>query len=485
MSRSQRTSGGGRRIAARRRRRTLDPGALLLLAPPLVAVVIAFAVNAVPVGDSATQRASTVPVDDVVNACQRVRLPEPQAAPSVRMLSAQGADLATGGTVHYTPTGDGADADKVETRRGRLSTLRAPGASASAGIVHAEGAIAAGTATWQVDRGATDPTVAVQECLAPRAHWWFTGAGASLDHQSKLVMTNTDPGRAVVDVTLRGPAGEVEEAVGVRGLTVQPGETVTVPMVEVAPQNDEITVEVSASRGRVVAAVADQVAEGAGTPTGTEWLPAAAPPDREVVLSGTPTLAGARTLVVANPSSTRQALVEVLVAGADGAFAPTEGAEISVPPGSVATSDLSAALGTETAAVLLRSNVPVTGAVRSTVGSDVTYAGAVSPLTGPAAAVLDGPGATVQVTAGDQAATATVTAFTEDGDDVGSKKLEATTRGTVEWKVPRAADYVLVEPERGQVSGAVILTGPAGVSTVPLRDLPLTLTRPAVVPALG
>lgn len=483
MSSSQPAPGRGKRVAARRRR-SPDRGSLLLLAPPLAAVLIALAVGAVPVREPAAPSASTEPVSNLVNACQRA--PGPQAEPSVRMLNARVAGLGTGGTARYSATGEAGAAGAVPVRRGALTTLDAPTAPAAASVLRAEGPVAAGTATWQVDRGSTDPTLAVQECSSPAAEWWFTGAGAGLDHQSTLVMTNTDPGRAVVDVTLRGPAGELLDAESVRGLTVQPGETVTVDMLEVAPQNEELNVAVSASRGRVVAAVADRYAEGAGEPVGTEWLPAAgSAPAREVVLSGVPALAQSRTLVVANPSGTRQALVDVLVAGPDGAFAPTEGDQVSVPPGSVATTELAVGLGSDATAVLLRSNVPVTGAVRATLGSDGTYAGAVSPLAGPAAAPLDGPGASVQLTAGDAAATARVTGLTEDGEEVGSKDLKAPPRATVAWRPPGAADYVVVEPGRGQVSGAVVLSGAGGVSTVPLRDLPVTLLRPGVVPALG
>lgn len=350
----------------------------------------------------------------------------------------------------------------------------------SARVVEGDGGLAAGLFAVRTDRsrGAT----ALAPCAAPSADWWFTGAGASLDHTGELVLANLDPGPAVVDVRLLGSDGEVQ-SVGTRGMTLAPGEERRIPLTDVAPTAEELTVGVHASRGRVVGFVSDAFAERAGRP-GLEWLPAAVGPSRTVRLAGLPSGAERRTLVVANPGD-REAVVSVEVAGATGAFAPAGVEQLSVPPASVQTVDLTKALDTdEPVAVRLRSPMPVLATVRSGVPADSAYAATVSPLDGPAAAPA-GPGSTVVLTAGPLGGRATVTAYDDRGDTVADKDLTIPPRASGSWRPPRRAAYVLVRPadEPGPVHGAVSYTD-RGLATFPLSALSLRVQEPVVQPAL-
>ncbi len=275
--------------------------------------------------------------------------------------------------------------------------------------VAAEGAAAVGRATFAVDQARDAAAVGVGECLAPRARWWFTGAGAGLDHASTLVVANLDPGRAVLDVEVHGPDGLVD-SIGTRGITMEPGEVQTIPLVEVAPQTDELAVHVEASRGRVVAALADSFATQPAAAPGRDWIPVQSDASQLLRLSPLPARADRRTLVVANPTD-REALADVEVSTGSGTFVPTDVPQLRVPPGTVVTADLGPAVGKEASAVLLTSPVPLTATVRSTRAADVTYTAAAPLLDGPAAAVLaDDTVPTLQLTAGDDGGTAKVTA---------------------------------------------------------------------------
>ncbi|MGN6574386.1 MAG: DUF5719 family protein, partial [Nocardioides sp.] len=347
--------------------------------------------------------------------------------------------------------------------------------------VDAAGEVAAGVLGDRVDgvgwaRGAG-------RCVAPRAEWWFTGAGAGLDHASTLELSNTDPGAAVVDVRVLGEDGPVE-TVGTRGITIAPGETRTIALVDIAPQNDEVAVHVQASRGRVAATMSDTFAARATGPTGVERVPAAELPGRWVRLAGVPARAGSRTLVVANPSDS-EALVDLEVAGSRGSFVPSGFETLSVPPGSVRALDAADLVtGKEATAVWLTSQVPVVAGLRSVGAADHSYAATVTPLTDPAAVpVLDGAKSVVQVSAGTAGATVEVEGFARDGSSTQQEQMTVDPGATATWSPGKNTAYVVVTPVRGNVYGAATYSGGSGTTTVPLVVLPLRVQLPGVVPA--
>jgi hypothetical protein len=381
----------------------------------------------------------------------------------------------------------GETSTSLQLRRGAFAPVPGLGRAEDSEplVVDAEGAAAPGLFGVQFQTAAGPGpagTMAADVCSQPRASWWFTGAGATLDHTSSLQLTNVDPGPAVIDVQVLGPDGPVK-TLGTQGITVAPGESTTLDLTDVAPGGEELAVHVRASRGRVVAAVSDSYREGAGQDTGRDWLPAQANPSRSLRLAGIPAGKGARTLLVANPGE-REALVEVRVSGDSGAFAPTGTEQVRIAPGAVESVELEKALP-GSALVRLRGNVRVVASLRSITGTDTSYAAVVGPLSDVAAAPATGKGPTsVVLSGGALGGGATVTAYSADGDRVDSKRLDLPPDTTLSWKPAAKADYVVVEPEaRGSVFGAVTLTGP-GASVVPLAELPVHVRLPAVAPAL-
>ncbi|HET6627743.1 MAG TPA: DUF5719 family protein [Nocardioidaceae bacterium] len=472
----------GRRMATARPPR-FDAGVVLAVVLAVLAVAAVLVASSGRAPDQHAAQASGVPVDHALHGCPRFAAPRGTSTTAVTG-AAPVPGLGERGSVRYGAPGDAPSSwTEADLGRGELLRIEAGAGDPQALAVEATGRLAAGLFTFEVD--AADSSTAVTDCPSPRAQWWFTGAGATLDHTSELVLTNLDTGPAVVDVQVLGPDGEVE-TVGTRGITVAPGERSTLSLTDVAPQGEELAVSVVASRGRVVAAVSDSFTPGTAAATGTDWIPAQSSPSRVLRLAGLPAKADSHTLIVANPSQL-EALVDVRVSSGTGSFTPTDDAQVRVPPGTVVATDLSGTIGRDASAVTLRSTVPVTGSVRSVAAGDTSYAGSVRPLTAPAVApVPGGARATVQVTAvaTDEPATATVASYARDGSRTGSTTVEVPGGATLTTSPEKKADYVVVTARGGRLVGAVTYRG-EGLAAMPLRPLALRVDEPVVLPALG
>ena len=455
------------------------PVVLVLLAATAVLLTGAFSAPA-PTPDAGTVSGEVV--DHTSFAC-----PDEPAGRRVRTSVALGlaplpSDVRppSGGEVRQGPVDS--TGRPVDVRRGALTEVSADGGPA----VDATGGLAAGLFGSRSDVGAR--SLGVTGCPAPRSRWWFTGAGAGLDHSSSLLLANVDPGPAVLDVTVLGPDGPVE-TVATDGITLAPHTVRRIDLADIAPQTDDLAVEVQTSRGRVVASVTDSFARAATAPRGQEWLAGTDLPSRTLRLAGLPETSSSTTLLVANPSDL-EATVDVRVAGRSGTFAPTGLDPITVAPGAIETVDLRGVLPKrEPVALRLRSRVPVVASVRVTVGDDHAYATPVTPLVGPAAApVVRGADSSVQLTAGAVATRVTVAAYDAKGARVDGDTLDIDATATATWSPKgKSAAYVVVTPSTdpgdGTVHGAVSYAGD-GLATVPLTALPLRVERPDVRPAL-
>lgn len=473
--------GGSRRAVRQRSAAVPDRGTAVAALLAAVAVAAVLLVGpAEPETESTAGQASAAPVVDALWACPATGTP---GGIDSRMTvgSAPLPGLGDGGEVRVGDIATPAvERSTQELGRGALATVGNTGRGA-APVVSAQGEVAAGLFVHQVDTHQDNRTVAVAHCPSPASSWWFTGAGATLDHSSELVLANADPGPAVVNVRVFGPDGPVE-TVGTRGLTVAPGERTVLRLTEIAPQGEELAVNVETSRGRVVAAMADSYAAGAGAPRGTEWIPAEHTAHRTVRLAGLPTRAESRSLLIANPSE-REALVDLEVAGPTGGFTPAEGSQVRVPPGLVVSTDVSAIVGREDAAVRLTAEVPVVATVRSVRDNDVTYAASVRPLPGPAAVPLVGD-PKLLLSATTKPATASVATFDRSGNQVESAEVRIVPGGTSGWVPQESAAYAVVSPSGGRVFGAVAVAGEPGLSQVPLTPLVVERNRPVVRPGL-
>lgn len=471
--------GARRRAATRPRPGRSAVAPVVMLALAAVALLLTSTFAAAPRSQDATTASGAV-VDHTTFAC-----PDQPAGRGDRVTTHLGlarlpSEVTTppGGAVTAGPVD--ATGRRVDITRGGLSRVSADGGPA----VDATGGYAAGLFGFRVDE-VSGRTLGVSACPAPRARWWFTGAGAGLDHSSFLLIANVDPGPAVLDVTVLGPDGVVE-TVATDGITVAPHSSRRIDLADIAPQTDDLAVEVSASRGRVVASVTDSFAARATDRPGQEWLAGTDLPSRTLRLAGLPATASSSTLLVANPSEL-EATVDVRVAGKAGTFAPTGLDPITVAPGAIESVDLGRVLPKqEVVALRLRSRVPVVASVRVTDGSDQAYATAVSPLVGPAAApVVPGADTSVQLTAGAVATEVSVVAYDAQGARVDGTTLSIDATATATWSPKEGADYLVVTPSTragaGTVHGAVCYVG-RGLAAVPLTALPARVERPVVTP---
>lgn len=469
----------GRRIAApdRAPRRRLDAGAAL--AGVLVLLAAVATVLVAPRSEPARPEvdAGGVLVDHAVRGCAAFQPPAGVRSEAV-VGAVPVAELDGSGTLRAGAPGELSPRGTLS--RGELLGIRADRTAPESLAVTTDGELAPGLVAVQSAEG-RGGTLSVAECPAPQAHWWFTGAGATLDHDSQLVLANLDSGPAVVDVRVLGAQGPVD-TVGTRGITVPPGERTSLRLTDIAPQGEELAVEVAASQGRVVAAMTDSFAPEFGAATGLDQIPGQDRASRLLRLPGLPARADAHQLVVANPTD-REALVEIQVSGRTGTFTPTDDDQVRVPPGSVVSTDLTQTVGRRAASIILRSPVPVTATVRSQVDGDTSYAAPERLLSGPGAALIpEGGAATVALSAGSEAASARITVYDANGEQLRETTLDVPAGATSTAPVPRRAATLVVTPEEGRVVGAVTFGGD-GASWLGLHDLQLRVERPVVLPA--
>lgn len=367
----------------------------------------------------------------------------------------------------------------VELERGELDTV---GVARPAVSVRATGAAARGLLATRAVQGPSRLSVA--RCLGARPVWWFSGAGAGLDHASVLFLTNPDEEPALVDVRLHGAAGSVDRT-GTRGLTVPDGETLRLPLAEVAPGSGELAVEVVSARGRVVGHVFDTLRRADGVIAG--WLPAAPPPAEDLVLPGVPAGADRVQVVVTNPGA-EQALVDLELLTEDGAFVPLGDEQLSVDPGSTKRLDLTDALEGRAGAVHLDAQLPVTGAVRTLVkrGNDpvVVHAGAVAPLTGASGVVLVGERSELHVASGDEPVSLQLSLHAANGSRLLRRTVSVPPSGFRRIRLPARGAYAVLLPRAGGGYASAVHTG-AGMAGQPVTLLPTTVSRPSVVPYAG
>jgi hypothetical protein len=220
-------------------------------------------------------------------------------------------------------------------------------------------------------------------CVAAGTDFWFVGSGAEVGQRGRLYLTNPESAPAQVDVTLYGPAGEIDAPAG-RGVSVAPRGQEVVVLDALAPAIPRFGVHVQVRQGRVAAALRDQQVRGLD-PLGVDWVPPAAAPARRVVLAGVPGGSGERQLQVLAPG-TADAIVRVRLLAADGAFVPAGLDVLEIPAGTVRDVDLAPHTRGEAVGVELTSDAPITAGLLARVGTgreqpELAYAAANNPLT--------------------------------------------------------------------------------------------------------
>lgn len=454
----------GRRTAAGGRR--LSPTAVIAALLPLLTVGALALVQPDPTG-SLAQPADQVRPDRVDLVC-----PAPLDRPRLGVAAA-GGEVEGGVTLR----GPGAqEPEGVDLRPDSVSTPASDGVA----FLRGTGPVAAEliAARWE-ERG-----LAASECPTPRPEYWFTGVGAGAEHASVLELSNPDDGPAVADVTVWGRTGPVD-APRVRGLIVPGGETTRVDLTSELPRRGELALHVAVSRGRLVAAVEDEIPALGARPATRGWLPPVTEPSTDQLLLGLVPGQGTDTLALGNPG-TAEARVELRVVTDSASFVPEGQQEVRVAPGSVETVTLSDLLRRQVAEGALGLQVvatePVTAALRSVVAGDLGHAPVVTGSESPMTALVP-PGDTRLVLArAGGAGVAVVAAYGPDGL-LEEKRVELREGSGARVRLPEGTRLVRVTPRRTDVAAAVVVTG-RGHTVVPLRELVRYALVPAVRPGL-
>jgi hypothetical protein len=362
-------------------------------------------------------------------------------------------------------------------------------------VVEAKNAMAPGAAAFQssVDDGKNRSGRAVSLCAAGSDDWWFNAAATSVGSTSRLVLTNTTPAIAVVDVEIFGPEGAVQ-TVGQRGIALAPSSRQTLDLARYAPSLSAASVHVHATAGLVTAAVETSKVAGV-TPAGSEWLPASPAPSTSTVIDAAVDGSASQDLQIVN-SADVNALVQVQVVEDSGPFVPSGLDSVRVPPGSVKTVKLGKITHNDAVAVRLTSATPVTGALVSTARGGADYAvSAASPLLTDAAVVpvLPDVELAVVLTGVSQQSTGRfrLTGYDQTGAEVFAHSVTVDGLRTAMWtpsdrvskRRPRAV-YLVVSPSLDTDFQAVaVYSDKNGVSAVPVTPGVFTVTRPSVTAA--
>lgn len=289
--------------------------------------------------------------------------------------------VSTAGSVTLT-TMAGAGLGHPGSARGRLLTgnlTTATGAVASGTQSLAPGLAAA--QSWLVSSG-DQRSLGSAPCTTPGADLWLLAGGSAAGRQERLVLTNPGGNPVSVDVTLHGPQGPVDTAIG-KGLVVAPhGRTsflldsisgsITAPAVHVVTQ------------GGVVGAVLNDMWLNGTTPAGGDDASPAAGPSRDQVIPGVDVSGGHAVLRVVVPGSS-EAVVQARVLTSQGPRGLPSGAVTRIPGGSVRDIDISG-LPAGATGLQVRADVPVVASASfSRAGSksgDFAWAVSTAPITG-------------------------------------------------------------------------------------------------------
>ncbi|WP_406296741.1 DUF5719 family protein [Embleya sp. NBC_00888] len=437
----------------------------------LLAVVVGLAIVTRPTESKAAPppAASRVPVQQAELSCPSIRqLPGSSAAVSALTPPGQGA--AGAGEASVVELGD---RTKVRTK------VEAPGKLASFGVDNAEvppvlanagGAFAPGFSAGAVARvpSGAGRGLAGLACEAPTTDRWFVGTSTTENRDAYLYLSNSKDTPAVVDLELFGPNGPIEAEAG-RGLTLAPGATMPVLLRTLNPGAvfNGIAVHVIARTGRVGAAIRDQ--EGA---VGTDWLPSAGAPGRNLVLTGLPGLtgdAGNVQLMMLSPSG-ESTDVQLSIAGKVNTFKPVEHETADIKGNKLTVIDLGPVNRTDAGAIrLVSGRADIIAGVRVVQGTgtdaEVAFLAATPELAGRAVVAENRSGgavtSTISITAPKGPAKVKLTSIGDKGEPVSADvEVPAGTTVQVPAPVPAGATRfaVVAEPQAGSQPVHVVRT---------------------------
>jgi Family of unknown function (DUF5719) len=257
--------------------------------------------------------------------------------------------------------------------------------------VRAVGELSPGLATEQfmLAGGPDFRGLVTGRCAGATREHWFVGGSGEVGRRGRLVLSNPTAVPAVVDVSVWDESGPVDAA-ATQDIAIPAQSQQLLLLDALDPSAQRIGIRVSATQGRVSAALEMRESEDL-TPQGVTFIPPAAEPSTQVLVPGVPAH-GERTLRILAPGET-DAIVSLRLFGPDGPFSPVGQDVVTVAAGTVAEVPLGAAAGEAAVAVALESDAPITAAVRvvdapADKTPELAYTSATAALSGSAAALL-------------------------------------------------------------------------------------------------
>ncbi len=308
--------------------------------------------------------------------------PQPQQVP-VRASSAACPDVRQEGERGASAvTAVGGEARRAGPPQGPLVEGELPAALSGAYVVQASGA---GLVVEQTTRGTTGSRrgLASLSCTAPTTSAWFVGGATTVGSFAELVLVNPGDVPALVDVGVWTADGPADPRPG-RGVPVAARARTVLPLDRLAPDRDLLALHVVATRGQVSPALRVVRSDGR-TPLGTDWVPPALAPARDVVVPGLPSGPGRRTALLSNPGPD-DATAELALVTADGEL-PLD--PVPVPAGTSVGLDLSEQLADTPGALRVRGDVPLLAGALVVDRQDgpvreIAYSAGTAPLSGSA-----------------------------------------------------------------------------------------------------
>ena len=194
--------------------------------------------------------------------------------------------------------------------------------------------------------------VPTARCQQPGSNFWFVLPGSPATH-IQLYLMNTDGQTADATVSVQTDSGP-QLGTPDSGIAVPPHSMVIQDLSKMLRSGRAISLNVTTSVGRVVAAVRETTSSGRQG----IWLPVAQPPATSQVIAGMPTTAGQRELYISVPGG-NAAQVTVTAITPHGTYQPTGGSGVSL-------------LGHLTTAIAIPSLTGIPGALKVTANVPVT-----------------------------------------------------------------------------------------------------------------
>src|SRR5699024_4401896 len=210
-----------------------------------------------------------------------------------------------------------------------------------------------GSAAGSTQYAATDGDLAgmtAASCTSAAHQQWLTGATTTTGTTSVLTLTNPSSTNSTVNLSVYGEDGPTE-ASGATGIVLAPGQTQSMLVAGLAPNEESVAVQVSSSGGPVAADIQQHRLDGV-VPAGVDTVQSAAagsnvvipgiqiPDDAEDIANGSGLEDQNPMLHVASTGSAASATITLR--GPNGPIdIPSEASAIDLAPGETTTVDLS------------------------------------------------------------------------------------------------------------------------------------------------